>query len=80
MKDTGFNELMDAINGGGVSAVLSALFLWQWIKSQNKADEREEKLYGVIDTLSESMPQIKIRLDNIETDVHSLLSEVNRHE
>lgn len=70
---------MDGLNNG-TTVLLSALFLWQWIKSQNKADEREDKLYSVIDTLSESMPQIKARLDNIENDVHSLITEVNRHE
>lgn len=79
MTDTGVNEIMDGLNNG-TTVLLSALFLWQWIKSQNKADEREDKLYSVIDTLSESMPQIKARLDNIENDVHSLITEVNRHE
>lgn len=58
--------------------VLSCLFLWQWVKSQDRGDKREEKLYSVIDTLSAELPQIKDRLGRIESDVHDIVKEVNR--
>ena len=58
--------------------VLSCLFLWQWVKSQDRSDKREEKLYSVIDTLSAELPPIKDRLGRIEDDIHDIVKEVNR--
>ena len=77
-KDTELQQIIEAATQNGFSILLSCLFLWQWVKSQDRGDKREEKLYSVIDTLSAELPQIKDRLDRIESDIHDIVKEVNR--
>lgn len=77
-KDTELQQIIEAATQNGFPMVLSCLFLWQWVKSQDRSDKREEKLYSVIDTLSAELPPIKDRLGRIESDVHDIVKEVNR--
>lgn len=78
MKDTDLAQIVQTVTDNGFPVVLSCLFLWQWLKSQNKADEREEKLYTVIESLSTEIPQIKDRLGQIENDIHDISKEVSK--
>lgn len=71
-------QIIEAATQNGFPVVLSCLFLWQWLKSQNRSDEREEKLYTVIDSLSTELPQIKDRLGQIENDIHDISKEVSK--
>lgn len=77
-KDTELQQIIEAATQNGFPILLSCLVLWQWVKSQDRGDKREEKLYSVIDTLSAELPQIKDRLGRIESDVHDIVKEVNR--
>lgn len=58
-------ETLDAIGNYGMMLVICGLFVWQYMKSQKYNEEREEKLYSVIQTMSQILPEIKDKIDEI---------------
>lgn len=59
------NETLDMVSNYGMTLVVCGLFVWQYMKQLKYNEEREEKLYSVIQTMSQILPEIKDKIDEI---------------
>lgn len=53
----------------GMTVVVCGLFVWQYMRQQKYNEQREEKLYRVIEAMSKILPEIK---DDVQTILHTV--------
>lgn len=58
-------EILDLVSNYGMTLIVCGLFVWQYMKQLKYNEEREEKLYSVIQTMSQILPEIKEKIDEI---------------
>lgn len=59
-------EIAALITNYGLSVVLSALFIYQYFRAQKYNEQREEKLYVLVDQLSAYLPDIKREIEEMQ--------------
>lgn len=64
-------EFIELIGNYGMTLVICALFIWQYLKQIKYNEEREEKLYTVIEAMSQMLPDIKDKCEKILFTVRS---------
>lgn len=72
------NEIFKLITQQGIWAVL---FLWLFFNTMKKYEEREEKLYGVIDSLTEKfdiVSDIKEDIKEVKEDVEDIKKNIDK--
>lgn len=65
-------ELAQIISNQGTLVVVAAVFFWEYMQSRKHNREREEKLYKVIETLADQIPEMKSALERIEKKLGSV--------
>jgi len=55
-------EVLATLKEYTVTALVVALFIWQYIENRKYGREREEKLYCIIEELSKQIPDIKTKV------------------
>lgn len=62
-------EIATLITNYGLSVVLSGLFIYQYFKAQKYNEQREEKLYALVDQLSQELPALKREIEQTKDDI-----------
>lgn len=62
-------EIFEAINTYGVMIVMCGLFVWQYLRQVSYNEKREDKLYTVIENMTQTLPDIKESCDKLLPDI-----------
>lgn len=64
-------EIYEALMNYGTTLIMCGLFVYQYFKQERINEQREEKLYSVIQSVASLLPEISQKLNTILAEIKS---------